>query len=110
VLLVWALDRLTRQGIRALLGLIERFDQAGVRIVSLREPWLDTLGQTRDLVLAVLAWVAQMESDRHAERVRAGLDKRRAAGLPVGRQPGAVDKAPRKRSGYVKRWEATRER
>jgi len=56
----------------------------------------------------VMAWVARMESQRRSERVRAGLARRRAQGLPVGRQPGAKDTRPRKRSGYVARWERAR--
>jgi len=56
----------------------------------------------------VMAWVARMESQRRSERVRAGLARRRAQGLPVGRQPGAKDTRPRKRSGYVARWERDR--
>jgi len=49
--------------------------------------------------------MAQQESARRSERIRAGLERRRAAGKPVGRQPGATDKTQRKRSGYVARWE-----
>ena len=49
--------------------------------------------------------MAQQESNRKSERIKAALAKRKAAGLPVGRQPGAVDKTKRKRSGYVARYE-----
>jgi hypothetical protein len=42
--------------------------------------------------------------------IRAGLERRRAQGKPVGRQPGAADKKPRKRSGYVASWENGRRR
>ena len=38
----------------------------------------------------------------------AGLERRRTEGKPVGRQPGAADKKPRRRSGYVVRWERER--
>ncbi|MGH7922034.1 MAG: hypothetical protein ACREQM_19125 [Candidatus Dormibacteraceae bacterium] len=50
-----------------------------------------------------------MKSKRESERVRAALARRRAKGLPVGRQPGAKDESERKRSGYVARWERVRE-
>jgi hypothetical protein len=39
---------------------------------------------------------------------KAAMARRRAAGLPVGRQPGGKDVKPRKRSGYVARWERER--
>jgi len=52
--------------------------------------------------------MAKMESDRRSERIKAGLARRHAEGKPVRRQPGAADKKPRKRSGYVARWERER--
>jgi hypothetical protein len=32
-------------------------DSAGVQIVSVREPWLDTGGPVRNLLLAICSWV-----------------------------------------------------
>jgi DNA invertase Pin-like site-specific DNA recombinase len=49
--------------------------------------------------------MAERELARRCERIRAGLAKRKAKGLPVGGQPGRKDKQPRKRSGYVAAWE-----
>src|SRR3990167_3040642 len=39
--LVWALDRLTREGPLRELTLVEEFSQRGVKLVSLQEPWTD---------------------------------------------------------------------
>jgi putative DNA-invertase from lambdoid prophage Rac len=105
VLLVWALDRLSREGVEAMLRTLRQFRERGAQVISIQEPWTEAMGEAGDVVLAIIAWVAQMESKRRSERVKAGLDKRRRAGLPVGRQPGAADKRKRKRSGYVARWE-----
>lgn len=105
VLLTWSLDRLTRQGIREALNRLEAFRLAKVDVVSLREPWLEMPGELRSLITSVIAWAASFESSRKSERIKAALDRRRAAGLPVGRQPGAVDKAKRRRSGYYRRYE-----
>ncbi|MBI4306891.1 MAG: recombinase family protein [Chloroflexi bacterium] len=110
VLILWALDRLTRRGIEHLCGLMRRFDAEGVRVVSLEEPWTESGGELRDLMLAITGWAANFESKRISERTKAGLARRRAEGLPVGRQPGAVDKSKRKRSGYRRRWEHGRPR
>ena len=41
--------------------------------------------------------------------IKAGLARRKSEGKPVGRQPGAKDKTPRRRPGYVARWERERE-
>jgi Resolvase, N terminal domain len=42
VLLVWALDRLSREGVEATLGLLRRFRDRGVVVWSLTEPWTET--------------------------------------------------------------------
>lgn len=109
VLLVWALDRLSRQGIEAMLSVMRRFREKGVVVVSHQEAWTDGSPATQELLTSIFAWMAEQESKRKSERVKAALALRKAKGLPVGRQPGARDKKPRRRSGYVKRWETERE-
>ena len=96
----WAIDRLTRQGVSETLQAVNRIARAGGTLISLQEPWIETSGEVRDLLLAVLGWVANFESRRRSERIKSGLARRRAAGLPVGRLQGAKDKKPRKVSGY----------
>jgi DNA invertase Pin-like site-specific DNA recombinase len=100
VLIVWAADRLTRGGAEDLLRLIRQFREQGVAVVSVQEPWLSSTPEIADVLVALAGWNAQQESARRSRRIRAGLELRKAAGLPVGRQPGAKDKKPRKRSGY----------
>lgn len=104
VLIVWALDRLSREGVEATLALMRRFRERGVTVVSYSEPWTEADGEAGELLTAVIGWVARMESQRRSERVKAGLARRRAAGLPVGRQRGAKDQKPRKVSGYYARF------
>jgi putative DNA-invertase from lambdoid prophage Rac len=109
VLLVWALDRLTREGPEAMLRILREFRERGVQVISLQEPWTEAGGVAGELLVAVLGWVAQQQSNQRSERIKAALDRRRAQGLPVGRQVGAKDKRKRKRSGYVRRWELERQ-
>jgi DNA invertase Pin-like site-specific DNA recombinase len=109
VLLCWALDRLERGGIEPTLRVMRQFREAGVQIISLQEPWTAAGGEMQELLTAIMAWIARMESQRRSERVRAGLARRKALGLPVGRQPGATDRRPRKRSGYYAEQERRRD-
>ncbi len=108
VLMVWALDRLSREGIEPTLKVIRQFRERGVQVISKQEPWTDVAGEAAELVTSVMAWVANMESKRKSERVKAALVQRKQAGLPVGRQPGAMDRGPRRKSGYYGRWERYR--
>ena len=101
--IVWAIDRLTRQGVSETLQAVHRITGAGGALVSLQESWVETSGELRDLLLSIVGWVANFESRRRSERIKAGLDRRRAAGLTVGRKPGAKDRKPRRVSGYYVR-------
>lgn len=106
VLVVWSLDRICRTGAEDALRIIRQFRQRGCVLVSVRESWLNASPEVQDVLVAFAGWMAQRESERRSERTRAGLDRRRAAGLPVGRQPGAKDAKPRRKSGYYASWEA----
>ena len=91
VLLIWALDRVSREGIGRMVGYVEQLGAAGIRLVSHQELWLDTGGPVVELVLAVFAWVAKHERERIGERVRAGQTRARAQGVHIGRRPRLVD-------------------
>jgi DNA invertase Pin-like site-specific DNA recombinase len=113
VLIVWALDRIVRDeegGAEAALRIMRQFRQAGVMVVSVKEPWLNGSREVQDVLVAFAGWMAERESARRSERIRNGLERRRAEGLPVGRQPGAADKKRRKRAGYVASWEGGKRR
>ena len=105
LLLIWSLDRFSREGIPNTLGYLERLKRNGIAVKSLRESWLDTrdegLGQ---LLLAIFSWVAQQERKRIIERTRAGLDRAKKAGKQLGRPIGAKDKKGRRKSGYWLRY------
>ncbi len=109
VLLVWALDRLSREGPLAVLQLVDRLGRLGVQVVSAREPWTEAPGELRELLLAIAGWVARQESVRRSERTVAGMARAKAAGAQIGRPVGAKDSKKRRRSGYLLRWAQQRE-
>ncbi len=109
VLVVWALDRITREGAEGALRLIRRFKERSCTVLSVKESWLNASPEVADVLVGFAGWMAQQESARRSERIKAGLAKRAAEGKPVGRQLGAKDKRQRKRSGYVARYERQRE-
>jgi DNA invertase Pin-like site-specific DNA recombinase len=94
VVLVWAIDRLSRKGIEDTLAIMRRLYSCGADIWSHQEGWLETAEpHMRELLVSFMAWMAAQESARRSERIRAGLARRRAAGLPVGgRKPGSKNK------------------
>ena len=107
ILLVWALDRLSRQGIAATLEIIKHLSQYQVRVLSLQESWTDVEGPMLELLFSIAAWVAKQESDRRSERTKAGMAIARAKGHLLGRPKGAKDKRQRRSAGYFGRYRGT---
>lgn len=96
-ILVWALDRLSREGALAILKLVHRLNSYGCQVISYQEPWTEAPGELAELLYALTGWVARMESSRRSERTKAGLARARGQGNRLGRPPGAKDKRKRKR-------------
>jgi len=103
VILVWAIDRLSRKGIEDTLATMRRIYEHGADIWSHEESWLETTEpRMRELLVSFMAWMAQQESQRRSEQIKLGLARRRAEGKPVGgRKPGSKDRKPRDRTAYV---------
>lgn len=104
VCLTWALDRVSRLGIEALLATMNTLSAYHVRLVSHEESWTEMPNEMTPMFAAFAAWAAKYESDRKSARIRAAVQKRRDAGLPVGRIKGAKDKGKRKRTNYLLRY------
>jgi DNA invertase Pin-like site-specific DNA recombinase len=88
VLFFWSLDRLTREGTLATLKYLEVLENYGVRWRSLTEPWIDSAGPFRDVIISLLASLAKQERVRISERVRAGLMRAKQNGTRSGRSIG----------------------
>ena len=97
VVLVWALDRLSREGALAILSLVQKLSVYGVKVLSYQESWTEAPGEMAELLYAVTGWVARMESQRRSERTKAGLVRVKAQGKRLGRPPGSKDQRKRKR-------------
>lgn len=102
IVLVWALDRLSRGGSLAVLEMIQRFRRTNVKVLSYQETWTEAPGELGDLLYAITGWVAQMESKRRSERTKAGLERLKKSGKTLGRPRGSLDKKRRqKRVGKI---------
>ena len=101
-ILVWSLDRFSREGIKNTLAYLEKLQRYGVALKSLQETWLDTSDEGMGkLLIAIFSWVAEQERKRISERTKAGLKR---TNKPVGRPKGRRDSKPRKKVGYYNRW------
>lgn len=82
---VWALDRFGRS-MYGNVSLVLELDALGVQLRSWKETWLDSGGPTRNLLIAILSWVAEWERARLVERTKAGMERARAQGKHIGRR------------------------
>lgn len=95
VLLFWALDRFSREGIRKTIAYLQRLDECGVAFKSYTEPFLDTDNELiAHIVLGVTSYYAQQEAIRISERTKAGLERARSNGKILGRPDGFERWAP----------------
>jgi DNA invertase Pin-like site-specific DNA recombinase len=91
VLLFWALDRLSREGVLETLQHLNRLTSYGIGYRSFTEQYFDSCGIFKDAVIAIIATVAKQERIRISQRVKAGLETARAKGKSLGRPRVAVD-------------------
>jgi DNA invertase Pin-like site-specific DNA recombinase len=85
LVLFWALDRLSREGVYATLQHLNRLESYGVGFRSFTESYFDSCGVFKDAVIAIMATLAKQERVKRAERTKAGLAIARAKGKTLGR-------------------------
>ena len=85
-IVVWALDRFSREGMSNTLSYIKQLKTYNCGLISYQESWLDTTQQgISELLLGIMSWVAAEERKRISERTKAGLERTRAKGTILGR-------------------------
>ena len=93
VVMVWKLDRLARS-LAHLLEIVAALSAAHVSFVSLRDPGIDTTTPTGRLMLQIVGAFGEFERALVQERVRAGVERAKAAGKHCGRRRTELDLRP----------------
>jgi len=100
IILIWALDRFSREGILNTLAYLKTLRQNHVALKSLQESWLDTRDEgIGELLIAIFSWVANQEKKRISERIKAGLKGKKNVGKR------GKDKKVRRKGGYYLRYQ-----
>jgi DNA invertase Pin-like site-specific DNA recombinase len=103
-IIVWRLDRFSREGPMNTMAYIKQLRDRGVWLKSMTETWLDT-SQTglADGILGLMAWMAEEERRRISERTKAGIQRRKNIGqYHGGRRLGSKNK-PRSKGRVASR-------
>jgi DNA invertase Pin-like site-specific DNA recombinase len=85
LVLFWALDRLSREGVLETLQHLNRLTSYGVGFRSYTEQFFDSCGVFKDAIIAIMATLAKQERVKRSERTKAGLARVRATGKLLGR-------------------------
>ena len=109
---VFKIDRLARSGIRDTFAVVEELRAHGCELATVADGF-SLSGPAADVVLAVMAWAAQMERAAIGDRISAACKRIEASGGNWGRRravdPGMVSKAFKLRgAGFTVREVASR--
>jgi DNA invertase Pin-like site-specific DNA recombinase len=91
VVLVWSLDRITREGPEIAHRVVRVLRACGVELLSHSEPSLSLEGPVGEIVIGIHASMAKSYSDVISARVKVGMARAAAAGIHVGRPRKIVD-------------------
>ncbi len=92
-IVVWKLDRFSREGIISTMSYIQKLKDRGLWLRSMTESWLDTSNEgITDVVLAIMAWASAEERKKISERTKAGIARRKAIGQWKGGRPKKTEK------------------
>ncbi len=92
VVLVWSLDRFTREGISKTIFYLQQLDGLGVNFKSYTEQYLDTDNELiRHVVLGMLTYFAKLQREKISENTKSALARKKAQGVKLG-QPSKFER------------------
>lgn len=98
-IIVWKLDRFSREGISQIFAYITKLRKRGIALKSMTESWIDTGEENpmAEVVMAVMAWASSWERENISRRTKAGIQRRKNLGVYKGGRPiGSKDKKKRR--------------
>lgn len=98
--LVYKLDRIGRS-LSHLVKLFEEFKKRNIDFISATQS-INTLTPEGRMFLHILMTLAEYERELTVSRIKAGLDRAKKQGKPIGKR--GKDKKRRRTSGYIARW------
>jgi len=101
-IIIWKLDRMGRS-LKHLLNILEEMKKKKIDLIVTSQN-IDTKTSSGQLLFNILGSIAQFESQLISERTKLGLKKAKNVGKR------GKDKKPRRKSGYLNRWQKEKEK
>ena len=88
-ILIWKLDRFSREGISQMFSYVEKLKNRGISIKSMSESWFDTSKENpmSEVTLAIMSWASANERQKISERTKLGIQRRKNLGIWKGGRP-----------------------
>lgn len=102
IVIFWDLSRFSRGGVAFTLKKLQELQLYGVNWISYQEPYLNSIGEFRDVIISLLSTIAKVEREKISERTKAGLERLKRKGKKLGRPKGSNDKKKRYRKYWKK--------
>ena len=85
--LFWDLSRFSRAGIVHTLQKLQELQKLKIGFISYQEPYISTMGEFGEILIAIMAKFAEIERKQISERTKAGIERARKEGKVIGRPP-----------------------
>ena len=90
MVLFWDVSRFSRSGTLYTLQKLKELENLGIKWKSYTEPYFDSAGEFKEVLLSIMATLAKIERDKISQRTKAGLKNAKNVGKR------GKDKKPRK--------------
>ena len=87
LLLVWSLDRFSREPLLNTLSYIQQLKHHNISLKSFTENIDTSESGTQELIMVILMWLAQEERNKISLRTKAGIEKKKKDGTWRGGRP-----------------------
>lgn len=101
---VWELSRLTRGGVAALFGIVERISKAGAKLIETKSGTVIDASVAGEAYTFALGLAARIEREMISERTRSALAAKKRQGVRLGRPRGKSKLDARKSD--IDHWQA----
>tara|TARA_Y100000296_G_scaffold65054_1_gene76478 strand:+ start:97 stop:648 length:552 start_codon:yes stop_codon:yes gene_type:complete len=92
-ILFWDISRFSRAGTLHTLKKLKELENLGMTWESYQEPYFNSIGEFKDVVLSIISTLAKIERQKISERTKAGIENSKKRHL-IGKR--GKDKKPRK--------------